>query len=122
MDFLKFPDKTARLAAMSEDLPKRLKCYTLYYKWRAVMAKPPLSDPIPLRVPTDILADIETIAKASDRTRSWVMVRALRHYLAGEGGDILKVVKGREAIAAGDVHDMDDVIGEIEEIVRGKVA
>ena len=86
------------------------------------MAKQPLSAPIPLRVPTDILADIETIAKASDRTRSWVMVRALRHYLAGEGGDILNVIKGREAIAAGDVHDMDDVIGEIEEIVRGKVA
>lgn len=86
------------------------------------MVKRQLSDPIPLRVPTDILADIEKIAKASDRTRSWVMVRALRHYLAGEGADILNVIKGREAVAAGDVHDMDDVLGEIEEIVRGKVA
>jgi predicted transcriptional regulator len=86
------------------------------------MAKQPLSDPIPLRIPTDVLADIERIAKASDRTRSWVMVRALRLYLAGEGADILNVIKGREAIAEGDVHDMDDVLGEIEEIVRGKVA
>ncbi len=86
------------------------------------MVKQQLSDPIPLRVPMDVLADIEKIAKASDRTRSWVMVRALRHYLAGEGTDILNVIKGREAIAAGDVHDMDDVLGEIEEIVRGKVA
>ena len=86
------------------------------------MVKQPLSDPIPLRIPKDILADIEKIAKASDRTRSWVMVRALRHYLAGEGADILNVIKGREAVAAGDVHDMDDVLGEIEEIVRGKVA
>lgn len=86
------------------------------------MAKRQLSDPIPLRIPTEILADIEKIAKASDRTRSWVMVRALRHYLAGEGADILNVIKGREAIAAGDIHEMDDVLGEIEEIVRGKVA
>lgn len=75
-----------------------------------------------MRVPVDVLADIEKIAEASDRTRSWVMVRALRLYLAGEGADILNVIKGREAIAAGDDHDMDDVLGEIEEIVRGKVA
>lgn len=86
------------------------------------MAKQPLSGPIPLRVPVDVLADIEKIAEASDRSRSWVMVRALRLYLASEGADILNVVKGREAIAAGDDHDMDDVLGEIEEIVRGKVA
>jgi predicted transcriptional regulator len=86
------------------------------------MAKQPLSDPIPLRLPLDVLAEIEKIAEASDRTRSWVMVRALRLYLASEGADILSVVKGREAIAAGDHHDMNDVLAEIEEIVRGKVA
>jgi predicted transcriptional regulator len=86
------------------------------------MVRQPLSDPIPLRVPQDILADIEKIAAASDRTRSWVMVRALRLYLSGEGADILNVIKGREAIAKGDDHDMDAVLGEIEEIVRGKVA
>jgi predicted transcriptional regulator len=86
------------------------------------MSKPDLSDPIALRIPTDILADIERIAEACDRTRSWVMVRAFRKYLQGEGRDILNVVKGRKAVAAGDVHDMDDVLKEIEEIVRGKVA
>src|SRR3546814_16246433 len=85
------------------------------------MARQPLSDPIPLRIPTDVLADIEKIATASDRTRSWVMVRALRLYLAGEGADILKDIKGREAIDAVDVTDMDAVLGEHEDIVRGKV-
>lgn len=50
------------------------------------------------------------------------MVRAFRHYLAGEGADILNVVRGRKAIAKGDVHDMDAVVAEIEKIVRGKVA
>jgi predicted transcriptional regulator len=86
------------------------------------MEKPELSDPITLRIPKDILADFERIAGACERTRSWVMVRAFRRYLQGEGGDILNVIKGREAIAAGDVHDMDDVLNEIEDIVRGKVA
>jgi predicted transcriptional regulator len=86
------------------------------------MDKPELSDPITLRVPKDILADFEKIAAACERTRSWVMVRAFRKYLQGEGRDILNVVKGREAAAAGDVHDMDEVLKEIEDIVRGKVA
>ena len=86
------------------------------------MAKPDLSDPITLRLPVDLLGDIEAIAKASDRTRSWVMVRALRLYMAGEGADILNVAKGLREIENGEAHDMDDVLGEIEDIVRGKVA
>lgn len=86
------------------------------------MSKPPLSAPLTLRLPADVLGDIEKIAAASDRTRSWVIVRALRAYLAGEGSDILAIVKGREEIAAGDVHDMDDVIKEIEAIVNPKAA
>ena len=86
------------------------------------MAKPDLSDPITLRLPVDLLGDIEAIAKASDRTRSWVMVRALRLYMAGEGADILNVAKGLREIENGEAHDMDDVLGEIGDIVRGKVA
>lgn len=86
------------------------------------MSKSPLSGPLTLRVPLDVLGDLEKIASASDRTRSWVIVRALKAYLAGEGADILAIVKGREQIAAGDVHDMDDVIREIEAIVNSKAA
>jgi predicted transcriptional regulator len=73
-----------------------------------------LSDPIALRVPTDILADIERIAQASERTRSWVIVRAMKAYLASEGADILAVAKGREEIAQGLSHDLDNVLDELE--------
>ena len=87
------------------------------------MAKPDLSDPISLRLPADILADIEKIATASERTRSWVIVRALRRYLATEGLDILDAVDGKAQIAGGQGHDLDDVLGEIETIIRsGKAA
>lgn len=86
------------------------------------MSKSPLSEPLTLRLPLDVLDNIEKIAAASDRTRSWVIVRALKAYLAGEGADILAIVNGREHIAAGDVHDMDDVIREIEAIVNSKAA
>lgn len=77
-----------------------------------------LSDPVCLRIPVDTLTAIEQVAKATDRTRSWVIVRALRRYLMTEGAQILDVVEGRKQIAAGDAHDMDDVLDEVERIVR----
>ncbi|MDQ2080422.1 ribbon-helix-helix domain-containing protein [Xanthobacteraceae bacterium Astr-EGSB] len=77
-----------------------------------------LSDPISLRLPVDVLAAIEQVATATDRSRSWVIVRALKRYLMTEGAQILDVVEGRAQIAAGDVHDMDDVLDEVERIVR----
>jgi predicted transcriptional regulator len=86
------------------------------------MAKRELSDPITLRLPADVLSDIEVIAEVTDRTRSWVMVRALKLYLASEGRDILAAVEGRRQIAAGRSHDMDDVLGEIDAITDDKVA
>jgi predicted transcriptional regulator len=86
------------------------------------MAKIELSDPVPVRLPVDVLADIEKVAAATDRTRSWVMVRALKLYLAGEGADILAILRGREEAAQGGGHDADDVIAELDEIIRSKVA
>jgi predicted transcriptional regulator len=87
-----------------------------------LMAQQELSDPITHRLPKDILEKLERISKASDRSRSWYIVRALRFYFAGEGGDILNAIEGHEQIERGEVYDMDDVLREIEEIVRGKVA
>ncbi len=86
------------------------------------MTKPILSNPVALRLPEELLADIELIAETCDRTRSWVIVRALRHYLANEGADILAVRRGRRQVQDNDVHDMDDVLREIDEIVRGTAA
>jgi len=86
------------------------------------MSKAELSDPIALRIPVDVLADIEKIATVSERTRSWVIVRALRLYLASEGSDCLAIVRGRGQALEGGGHDADDVLGELESIVRGKVA
>ena len=77
-----------------------------------------LSDPISIRLPRDVLAAVEQVAKASDRSRSWVLVRALRRYLMTEGADILAVVEGRAQIADGDAHDMDDVLDDSERIIR----
>ena len=86
------------------------------------MAKPELSNPVALRLPVDVLDKIEAIAETCERTRSWVIVRALKLYLLGEGDEILAIRQGREQIAAGQSHDLDDVLQELEAIVTGKVA
>ena len=81
-----------------------------------------LSDPITMRLPRDLLSDIETIAKTCDRTRSWVIVRALKAYLAAEGGDVLGVLKAREEYAAGLTYDLEDILAEVDAILEGKAA
>jgi predicted transcriptional regulator len=84
-----------------------------------------MSDPITMRLPVDMLEDIEKIAAGSERTRTWVMVRALKFYLAreAEGGICLSVLRGREEAAAGGGKDADDVLAELDEIIRsGKAA
>lgn len=75
--------------------------------------KPVLSDPITLRVPLDILEDIEKIAEASERSRSWVIVRALKYYMMSEGNDVLQILKGEEQIANGESMDADAFFAEL---------
>ena len=86
------------------------------------MTRQNLSDPITLRLPTDVLEEIEAIAQTCDRSRSWVMVRALRQYLAGEGADITAIRTGRNDIASSGGHDLADVLAEIDAIIAAKVA
>ena len=81
-----------------------------------------LSDPLTMRLPVDLLKDIETIAKACERSRSWVIVRALKAYMMAEGGEVLDIVKAREELLAGGGIDGDHLIAELEEIVKGQAA
>lgn len=86
------------------------------------MTQSPGSESVTLRVPSDVLASIETIAKATDRSRSYIIVRALKTYLLNEGADILSAIRGRDQIAAGDYEDLDDVIADLDKIIAGEAA
>ena len=81
-----------------------------------------LSDPLTLRIPVDVLADVEAIAEVTERSRSWIIVRALRAYLKNEGADILAYRKGGQEIDAGDVEDFDKILAEMDHIASNKVA
>lgn len=80
---------------------------------RKTPEKPTLSDPITLRLPLDILEEVEAIAETADRSRSWVIVRALKYYLMAEGNDILQIRKGEEQIARGETVDAEELFAEL---------
>lgn len=81
-----------------------------------------LSDPITLRLPRDVLIEIEEIAALCGRSRSWIMVRAMKTYLASEGKDIRNIEAAKAEVARGRYHDLDDVLGQADAIIKGEAA
>ncbi|MDQ0323466.1 putative transcriptional regulator [Pararhizobium capsulatum DSM 1112] len=86
------------------------------------MTKSHGSESVTLRVPSDVVASIEAIAEATDRSRSYIIVRALKTYLLNEGADVLAAVRGRDQIEAGEYEDIDDLIADVDKIVAGQAA
>ncbi|MGD9478215.1 CopG family ribbon-helix-helix protein [Shinella sp. G-2] len=81
-----------------------------------------LSDPIALRLPSDVLAGIEAIARVSGRSRSWVMVRAMKAYLAGEGQEVLEIDQARQAAAQDGAVALDDLLADLDDSLPGNAA
>lgn len=86
------------------------------------MVKPVLSDPVTLRIPLDVLSGIEDIAETTDRSRSWVIVRAIRAYMLAEGADILAFRDSKQEVENGNFENFDDVLADMERIASEKVA
>ncbi|THV14187.1 CopG family ribbon-helix-helix protein [Rhizobium rhizophilum] len=86
------------------------------------MPKQKLSDPITLRLPLDLLAEIQAVADACERSRSWVMVRALKAYMAQEGREIEEMAEAQKATASGEGIDADDVLTELDAVIKGAPA
>jgi predicted transcriptional regulator len=86
------------------------------------MSKQQLSDPITLRLPLDLLAEIEAVADACERSRSWVMVRALKAYMAQEGRELQEMAEARKAVEDGAGIDAQDVLAEVDAITKGATA
>lgn len=81
-----------------------------------------LSDPLTLRLPGDVLADIENVARISGRSRSWVMVRAMKAYLASEGREILELEAARQAAVEEGATELDELLAEMDRNLPGNAA
>jgi predicted transcriptional regulator len=75
------------------------------------------SVPVSLRVPADLIETLDKIAAALERSRSWVMLRALRHYIADEGQEVLDVQEGIAELDRGEGIPIEDVLAEMDEII-----
>ena len=72
---------------------------------------------VSLPVPNQLLADFDRIATALGRDRSWVMLRAFKTFLKGEGSFILDEAEGLAQLDTGESYDLDDVLREAEAII-----
>jgi predicted transcriptional regulator len=84
------------------------------------MTKASTSESPTLRIPVDKLSDIQAIARATERSTSYIIVRALRTYLLNEGTAIFAAMKERQQIAAGEYEDIKDVIADMDRIIAGE--
>jgi predicted transcriptional regulator len=73
--------------------------------------------PVSLRVPSDLIETLDKIATALERSRSWVMLRALRQYIADEGQEVLDVQEGIAELDRGEGIPIEDVLAEMDEII-----
>jgi predicted transcriptional regulator len=73
--------------------------------------------PVSLRMPADVVETLDKVAAVLERPRSWVILRAIRQYLADEGQEVLDVQEGIEEAEHGEVVDFDEVMAELDEII-----
>jgi len=81
------------------------------------MPEGPNSMPVSIRVPADLIEKLDKIAAALERSRSWVMLRALRQYVADEGQEVLDVQEGIAEAERGEMIPIEDVLAEMDEII-----
>lgn len=74
---------------------------------------------ISLRVPTDVLEKLDKIAAVTERSRTWVCLRALRQYLADEGAEILDVQEGIAELDRGEGAPLEEVVAELGKMIAG---
>ena len=73
--------------------------------------------PVSIRVPADVVETLDKVAAILERPRSWVILRAIRQYLADEGQEVLDVQEGIEEAERGEVVDFDEVMAGLDEII-----
>jgi predicted transcriptional regulator len=73
--------------------------------------------PVSIRVPADVVETLDKVAAVLERPRSWVILRAIRQYLADEGQEVLDVQEGIEELERGEGIPIEDVLAEMDEII-----
>jgi predicted transcriptional regulator len=73
---------------------------------------------IAARIDADLDGELERLASATGRSKSWLINEALRSYLANEQQFLAAVEEGKQALREGKVVDHDTVAAAFERIVK----
>jgi predicted transcriptional regulator len=72
---------------------------------------------ISLSLPADLIGQVDELADLAQRDRSWIVQRALEHYLTDEGADLRDDAGGIAELDAGQSSDLDDVLKKASGII-----
>jgi predicted transcriptional regulator len=73
--------------------------------------------PISVRLPADIVEKLDKVAAIMERPRSWVILDAVREYLADEGQEVLDIQAGIEELDRGEGIPVEEVMAEVERMI-----
>jgi predicted transcriptional regulator len=73
---------------------------------------------IAARVDADLDAELERLASATGRNKSWLINEALRSYVANEQQFLAAIEEGKQALRDGKVVDHATVVEAFERIVK----
>ncbi len=69
--------------------------------------------PITVRAAKEMVADIDALASAMDRSRNYVVVQALQHYLEANAWQIERINAGIAAAREGRIRPAEEVLSGI---------
>jgi predicted transcriptional regulator len=72
---------------------------------------------VSLRVPNDLIQSFDKLAGILDRSRSWVMLRALRQYLEDEGAELFEDAESLAELERGETVSAEDLRRQVEVII-----
>jgi RHH-type rel operon transcriptional repressor/antitoxin RelB len=73
---------------------------------------------IAARVDADLDSQVERLAAATGRSKSWLINEALRSYIANEQQFLAAVEEGKQALRDGKTLDHETVVAAFERIVK----
>jgi len=77
------------------------------------MAQNRASEPITVRAAKDVIANVDALAAAMDRSRNYVVVQALEQYLAANAWQVERIADGIAAAREGRIVPAEDVFSGI---------
>jgi predicted transcriptional regulator len=73
---------------------------------------------VSLRVPQDVAEAFDRMAAILERPRSWLILRALRHYMRAEGAELLEDIEAIAELDRGKGVPSEQILAEMDGIIK----